>query len=51
MTTQSWVEGEVVKSFLFGLKNGGREKRGVRTFRCEKCGYLESYATAEAEKY
>ena len=49
-TTQSWVEGDVVKSFWFGLKTGGREKHGVRTFRCEKCGYLESYANEQAEK-
>jgi hypothetical protein len=50
-TTQSWIEGEVEKSFWFGLKTGNREKFGVRTFRCEKCGYLESYANAKAEKY
>jgi len=49
-TTQSWIEGEAEKSFWFGLKTGGREKFGVQTFRCEKCGYLEAYANAKAEK-
>ena len=44
MRTQEWLEGEPVKSFWSGLKTKGREKHPVRTFRCERCGYLESYA-------
>jgi len=44
---QYWVEGEPVKSFWFGLKTKGREKRAVRTYRCDRCGYLESYARVE----
>ena len=42
---QEWLEGEPVKSFWLGLKTQGRDRHPVRTFRCERCGYLESYAT------
>ena len=42
---QEWFEGEPVKSFWSGLKLKGREHHVVRTFRCTRCGYLESYAS------
>ena len=42
-----WLEGEPVRSFWEGVKTKGRERHGVQTFRCTKCGYLESYATEE----
>ena len=41
---QKWVEGEPVKSFWFGLDTSDRAKYEVRTYRCGRCGYLESYA-------
>ena len=41
---QEWVEGELEKSFWVGVKTKGRERFGVRTFRCTRCGYVESYA-------
>jgi len=41
---QRWVEGQVERSFWTGLKTKGRETFAVRTYRCERCGYLESYA-------
>jgi hypothetical protein len=44
---QQWIEGDPVKSFWHGLQTKGREKLPVRTFRCERCGYLESYAQPE----
>jgi hypothetical protein len=40
-----WIEGPPEKSFWFGVKVRGRERRTIRTFRCVKCGFLESYAT------
>jgi hypothetical protein len=43
--TQTWVEGTPERSFWTGLKTKGREQHTVRTFRCERCGYLESYAS------
>lgn len=41
---QEWIEGDVVKSFWVGIQTKGRQKRHVRTYRCPRCGYLESYA-------
>jgi hypothetical protein len=46
---QRWVEGEPERSFWQGLKTKGREIYAVTTFRCERCGYLESYASHPAK--
>ena len=43
--TQQWVEGTPEKSFWTGLKTKGRESYEVRSYRCERCGFLETYAT------
>lgn len=40
-----WVDGPPEKSFWVGLKLGGKEKIEIVTWRCRKCGYLESYAS------
>jgi ribosomal protein L37E len=40
----NWVEGMPERSLWSGLKTKGRETYPVRSYRCEKCGYLESYA-------
>lgn len=39
-----WVEGPPTTSFWTGVKMKGREQLPVTTFRCSKCGYLESFA-------
>jgi Domain of unknown function (DUF6487) len=39
-----WVEGPPEKSFWHGVRTRGRERRAIETWRCEQCGYLESYA-------
>ena len=39
-----WAEGEAEPAFWTGLKLRGRERHRVVTFRCESCGFLESYA-------
>ena len=39
-----WVAGEPVKSIWTGLKLRGTTRLDVTTFRCKRCGYLESYA-------
>lgn len=41
-----WIRGVPEPSFWTGLKMGGKEKLPVLTYRCSKCGYLESYALA-----
>lgn len=43
-SVQKWVEGEPVKSFWYGLATRGRDAFAVESWRCERCGYLESYA-------
>jgi predicted nucleic-acid-binding Zn-ribbon protein len=40
----AWVEGAPVKRFWAGIKVP--EKIEIRTYRCNRCGYLESYAAA-----
>ncbi len=46
---QRWVEGSPEPSFWSGLKTRGREVFGVITYRCDRCGYLESYAQTPAK--
>ena len=40
----TWVEGVPEKSFWLGLKTEDRAVLPVLTYRCARCGYLESYA-------
>lgn len=42
-----WVEGAPEKSIWTGLKLKDRDVLPIRTFRCARCGYLESYALEE----
>jgi len=44
-----WVEGEPVKSIWYGTKIIDKKQFRVRTYRCGRCGFLESYATEEPE--
>lgn len=39
-----WVEGTPEKSLWTGLKLRGKTKLKVATWRCRRCGFLESYA-------
>lgn len=39
-----WADGAPEPSVWTGLKLRGHERHPVTTFRCAKCGYLESYA-------
>ena len=39
-----WVEGAPEKSFWMGLNLKGRKTIEIQTYRCHKCGFLESYA-------
>ena len=39
-----WVEGAPEKSFWTGTKTEGKKQVQVLTYRCPRCGYLESYA-------
>ncbi|WP_294171369.1 hypothetical protein [uncultured Sphingomonas sp.] len=39
-----WIAGAPVKSIWTGLKLRGRDQHEITTFRCGRCGFLESYA-------
>ncbi|WP_395621999.1 hypothetical protein [Sphingomonas daechungensis] len=43
-TVPRWVLGEAETSIWTGLKIRGKDKLEVTTYRCRRCGYLESYA-------
>lgn len=40
----TWQAGAPQKSFWVNVKQVKSEQRPVSTFRCDRCGYLESYA-------
>jgi len=40
----NWIEGAPEKSFWSGVKVGKKAKYEVQTWRCNRCGFLESYA-------
>ena len=44
--TQKWVEGIAERSFWTGLKLKDRQMLPVMTYRCDRCGFLESYAAS-----
>ncbi len=46
-TRQNWVEGIPRWSRWVGLKIRGLVTYPVISYRCEKCGYVESYANLE----
>jgi len=39
-----WIEGAPEISWWTGIKLRGKEQHPIVTFRCARCGYLESYA-------
>jgi hypothetical protein len=41
-----WAEGTPEYNILRFLRMKGRRKLPIRSFRCTKCGFLESYAEA-----
>ncbi len=43
-TVSAWVEGVPEKSIWTGIKIKGRTKHAIQTWRCGRCGFLESYA-------
>ena len=43
-SVSTWQGGEPRKSVWTGLKLAKDEQAEVSTFRCGRCGYLESYA-------
>ena len=46
----SWVEGAPEKSVWTGLKLTGRPRSEIATWRCNRCGFLEHYASAAPDR-
>jgi hypothetical protein len=47
-TFEQWVEGRPKRDKWFGgLDTSEKRILPIRTYRCVRCGYLESYALAE----
>lgn len=44
-----WVAGEPEAAFISGVKIRGKASGDVATYRCTKCGLLESFARDVAE--
>jgi hypothetical protein len=44
----AWTAGPPEKSWFLGIRTKGRESYPVTTYRCSRCGYLESYARPSA---
>ena len=42
----SWVEGVPERSVWVGVKLGAKKPIDIQTWRCNRCGFLESYAPA-----
>ncbi|HYG61415.1 MAG TPA: PF20097 family protein [Thermoanaerobaculia bacterium] len=49
-TQAEWAEGEPKYSIWTGLKLRGHERHRIVTYRCTRCGYLESYAPTDSNK-
>ena len=43
-TVAKWVAGAPERSIWTGLKLRGRDRVDVLSYRCARCGFLESYA-------
>ena len=43
-TAAAWHPGAIVRSFWTGVKIRKASRVDITTWRCERCGYLESYA-------
>jgi hypothetical protein len=45
-SVSKWIERAPEKSMWTGLKISGRANLDIQTWRCIRCGFLESYAKA-----
>ena len=46
----SWIEGPPEKNMWTGLKLTGKPRSEIATWRCNRCGFLEHYATAAPDR-
>jgi hypothetical protein len=50
-TVPTWVEGKPQRSIWTGVALGGRPRFEIATWRCNRCGFLEHYASAEPSRH
>ncbi|TCL90769.1 hypothetical protein C8J38_107129 [Rhizobium sp. PP-WC-2G-219] len=50
LSSETWISGKPVKSYLSGLNLKGKDVYDVVTFRCSACGYLDSYALSKQSR-
>jgi hypothetical protein len=43
-TVAKWTAGSPEKSFWMGIKLRGKVRHEIVTYRCPRCGFLQSYA-------
>ena len=46
----SWVEGAPERSMWTGVKLAGRARAEIAAWRCNRCGFVEHYATATPDR-
>ena len=49
-SVSQWVAGRPERSWT-GPKVGGKERHQIQSYRCRKCGYLESYAQVSLSQF
>jgi hypothetical protein len=42
--TSKWIAGAPQKSLFLGIKLRSKQKIPIQSWRCTRCGFLESYA-------
>ena len=50
VTVSSWVEGAPEKNVWTGVKLTGKPRVEIATWRCNRCGFLEQYATHQTDR-
>ena len=49
-TVSSWIEGAAQKSIWTGIKLTGSTPIEITTWRCRRCGFIESYADGDPKQ-
>jgi hypothetical protein len=44
VSVSTWQEGEPIKRFWTGVRETKAKQHEIATWRCDRCGFLESYA-------
>lgn len=50
-SVSTWVEGKPQRSVWIGVRLGGKPRFDIATWRCNRCGFLEHYASGEPSRH